>query len=542
MAEEIVEHAERNSEEMLQNLKSSKALVSALTKILQEEASWKDAFLKKVQGHFTNKNTNFYKKFLKGQIEKMAELLSVGDELKQSTPAQSRDKLIQEINQEVKKFMGQKEVVVFLQSSHFNLPEPRKVPDEETRIPKKKTFQNPEGSPQLQLPSEITHAPDLKTHYSIDSKGQQVLIKGRTKDFQKTQTEKELGDNNGLYPIFTFSKKNPAKFLSILSKPESGMENKDFRLFLFIEKAEAEAYEHQRVARNLIDSVIFVSIPDSTPIRTTFILMLYFALSMRKIYPEVSLFNYFYFMDENIARVRAFEDQRINFVACSLYLALKFIEKVMKSQMTALRSNFTSINLSEDAKIETLLSSTIQKNKKEKVSLLTLGGTLQSKKEELLLAVKKGTLPSWMPFQGDKEFTNKLLARIHDIYKELMKKVYGVGLIDESLNNFAMYNERKLQRKKATNTSSIRYNYKLGSQSDKRCILLNAYALEDIPIESIRNKKQGKKEDKGNEDRKEGLREVLRDFYALLTASGSSGFQVFNFDFTNQRPLHNEEK
>jgi len=229
----------------------------------------------------------------------------------------------------------------------------------------------------------------------------------------------------------------------------------------------------------------------------------------------------FYYLDDRISQVRTFDESRLDFAPCSLYLAMDFARSVFEEEEKTSGPQIT--DLTEDPQIAELLE-------KQPSSLRLQKYILQNTKE--IFKSVGAEIAVLFPVEVTKEFEENFRKRVKELHGASASKVYGVGVIKSSLNNLNPIVRIRVEGPK-------RENYRFSPVGEKLCVLLNAVALERVNFltpEALRDQsgiplKKGKKMPALNQ----------ADFFTRLTDAGLNGLMVYNFDVNKVLRPQDEE-
>lgn len=309
------------------------------------------------------------------------------------------------------------------------------------------------------------------------------------------------------------------------------MEGKEYLIFLLIEESTLEDYLIRRKQRNLEGKVLFVTIPDDLDAKYAAALMFHFQASLRKHHKGGVTLEFFYYVEDYVSRIRVFDDHRINFSPCSLYLALKFMSQVIHAQIENTLEDKEKVPFEQDSVIINCLMGAFEKKPE---ILITLGGFIGKNQEEILLAARSGKKYDKYPIPLADTTSEAIMKRVLEIYKERTKLVYGVGLMDSNLNNLNPYSQRKVH---GTKEVLVRANYRRSDTCEKRVVLFNSYSSEGTNILEKKDfftpNSPSSSSDSGAKPKrqtKKDLSGVFKNYYRLLAGRGFAGYQIFNFD------------
>ena len=233
-------------------------------------------------------------------------------------------------------------------------------------------------------------------------------------------------------------------------------------------------------------------------------------------------------MNDRLSSIRTFDDHRLNFVPCSLYLALTFARDVLDYELSGKASrpqaddDDDSALVSEDEKIHELVQNLQKKESGFPVMKVSLELIKQGK--AMVEAVRAGKqLPLSKELLAQRDFVDDLRARIQELLKKKLGKIYSVAITDRTLNNLNPYSLRKVDLSEVEVT---RENYRISNHSDKQCVIFNAAALEHfnfLSSEEFFNKI-------GNPTKKRKAPLNYKELFSRLSDCGSTGFMVYNFD------------
>jgi len=235
----------------------------------------------------------------------------------------------------------------------------------------------------------------------------------------------------------------------------------------------------------------------------------------------------FYFVNDRLAGTRTFDDQRLDFVPCSLYLALQFSRDVLEHELSGKASNPQADDddsdlISEDKNIHELVENLQKKDRG--FSAMKVSNELIKRSKAIVEAVRAGTqLPLSAEFMAEKVFVQGLKARVQELLKEKLNKVYSVTFGECTWNNLNPYSLRKVGLNEADVT---RENYRISNLSDKQCAIFNSEALEHfnfLSSEEFFSKI-------GNPSKKRKAPLNYKELFSRLSDHGANGFMVYNFD------------
>ena len=236
----------------------------------------------------------------------------------------------------------------------------------------------------------------------------------------------------------------------------------------------------------------------------------------------------FYFVNDRVTKVRTFNDHRLNFVPCSLYLALEFARDVLDHELSGKASKLQSgidddfaDTITEDEEVQTLLRILLED---KSLKPMRVSSELARQGKAIGEAVRAGKpLPLSAELMAHGDFIEGLRTRVQELQKEKLAKIYSVAIAEHNLNNLNPYSLRKVGMKKDDVT---RENYRLSNLSDKQCAIFNSAALEGFNFLST--------EDffakVGNPTKKRKAPLEYRDLFSRLSDHGSTGYMVYNFD------------
>jgi len=237
----------------------------------------------------------------------------------------------------------------------------------------------------------------------------------------------------------------------------------------------------------------------------------------------------FYYLDDRITQVRTFVESRLDFFPCSLYLAMDFARQVFQREEELAKAPDTEKTtsnipaLAKDADIK----EAIKLMKLEFEDIIELTQELSTRVEGIVSAVRAGKpMPLSPKFLSREDFIKKLENRVQELYHASALKIYGVGVIELSLNNLSPCVQRRID---GNTTVVTRDNYRFSALGEKRCLLLNAVALEGFNFQTqaqlretagIRTFSKKKKMPPF----------AQKEFFSLLDRNGSAGLMVYNYD------------
>jgi len=236
-------------------------------------------------------------------------------------------------------------------------------------------------------------------------------------------------------------------------------------------------------------------------------------------------------MDDHISEVRVFDESRLDFVPCSLYLAMDFARQAIdKEQQMAARPENSSvvvdIELIKDAEVKKLMKELLSAD--SSVDPFDLSSEIMNNNREIVDAVRDGK-PAPLPknVQSHDAFVRAFVRRVEDLLRASGVLVYGVGIIECSLNNLSPCVQRRIR---GTSITVKRENYRVSSVGEKRCVLLNAVALEGFNFLSSKDLKKAKSRSSA---KKHPFSQ--KKYFSLLDQNGSSGYMVYSFDMKSSK-------
>ena len=192
------------------------------------------------------------------------------------------------------------------------------------------------------------------------------------------------------------------------------------------------------------------------------------------------IFFSFYFVNDRLASTRTFDDQRLNFVPCSLYLALQFARDVLEHELSDKASKPQANDdddvdlISEDTKIHELVEHLQKKNCG--CSAMKVSSELIKRSKAIVDAVRAGKpLPLSAELLAQEDFVQGLKTRVLELIKDKLNKVSSVAITDYNMSNLNPYS---LRRVGLSQTAVTRENYRISNRSEKQCALFNAASLE----------------------------------------------------------------